>query len=131
MVLPPATFLWFPLIRALRMRRRGSCGRSACCYCVTRTRSRRGARGRERDRCLSTTAIICVFAGAVVAAAVSLIPAHDLLVLRRVGAEGVAHTIRSGLEGGKVGGLAEAGPDCLISAGGAAARLSGLVEQST
>jgi len=65
----------------------------------------------------------------VVRPAVALVPRHDLLIVARVGAEGIADAAGRGVEAGEVGGLAEAGPDLLGRGRGAAARLRGLVQE--
>ena len=56
-------------------------------------------------------------------------PRHDLLVVARTRAHGIADSGGGVVEGGEVAGLAEAGPDCLGGGGGAAACLLGLGEE--
>lgn len=72
-----------------------------------------------------------MLARAIVTAAVPLVPCHDLLVLRRIGAVLVANAIGSGVERFEVSRLAEAGPDGLGGGLLAAACLGGLVEELT
>ena len=67
-----------------------------------------------------------------VAAAVGVVPCHDLLIVAGAGA---AHTVADAIgrtfQGGQVSRLAEAGPDLLAGSLGAAACLRGLDEERT
>lgn len=68
---------------------------------------------------------------AIITAAIPLVPCHNLLVLRRIGAVLVANAIGSGVERFEVSGLAEAGPYRLGGGLLTAACLGGLVEELT
>ena len=88
MVVPPAAFLGLRPVCSLRASRRRGRGRSS--------RSRRGSRCRAGGRRgggrgLSSTAVVRMFTRAIVGAAVPGVPCHDLLILRRVRAKGVAN----------------------------------------
>lgn len=128
-IIPPAAFLGRLAVPSHRA------GRSSC----SGTSSGRGGRsGSGRSTCgcnyhsgLSSAPVVWVFRCAVVVAAICLIPGHDLLVLGRIGTEGIAYPGGRRFEGCQVSGLAEASPSGLVCALDAVASLGGLIEEGT
>ena len=128
-IIPPAAFLRLLAVPSLSIGRSSRSGTSS-------GRGRRSGIGGCARRCndhggLSSAPIVCMFRCAVVGAAICLVPGHDLLVLGRIRAEGIAYSIGRGFEGCEVSGLAEAGPGVLICARDAIASLGSLVEGGT
>jgi hypothetical protein len=71
-----------------------------------------------------------MFARTIVAAAIPLVPCHDLLILRSIRTERIANAARGRVEGCEVCRLTKAGPYNLICARKAAACCGGLVKDS-
>jgi hypothetical protein len=125
MVVPPAALFGLRSVRGLRARRRrGRSRRSRGC----RGGRCRGGSGRGRRRRLSSTAVVGMLTRAIVGAAVPGVPCHDLLVLRRVRAKGVANAAGRRVQAGEVPRLAEAGPSGLAGGRRATACLRRLVQ---
>lgn len=131
MIIPPAAFLGLLAAPSLS----AGAGRSSRSGTSSGRGGRGGiggcARGCDDHRGLSSAPIVCVFRGAVVGAAICLVPGHDLLVLRGIRTEGIADPAGRRVEALEVSRLAEAGPGALVCARDAIASLGSLVEGGT
>jgi hypothetical protein len=126
-IIPPAAPLRLLAVPGHRAGRSSRSGTSS--GCGGRSGSSGCTRGCNDHSGLSSASVVCMLGCAVVGAAICLVPGHDLLVLRRIGTEGIAYSARRRVESFEVCRLAEASPGVLVCARDAIASLGGLVEE--